>query len=153
MCEYETWALTLRQECRLRVFENRVLRRIFWPKRGEVTGVWRKLHNEKFNDLYSSPSISWGWPNRKEQDGWGIINWKCSVQRDTVADGPHFWKRFPNPVLILIFSVWTCTNPATIELTSDAWENLFFWWHFKINIFMQSSDIIVVNSVYVEIFM
>jgi hypothetical protein len=42
---------------RLRVFENRVLRRIFGPKRDEVTGVWRRLHNEELNDLYSSPKI------------------------------------------------------------------------------------------------
>jgi hypothetical protein len=49
----ETWSLTLREEHRLRVFENRVLRRIFGPKRDEVTGGWRKLHN----DLYSSPNI------------------------------------------------------------------------------------------------
>jgi hypothetical protein len=42
---------------RLRVFENRVLRKIFGPKRDEVTGEWRILHNEEFNDLYSSPNI------------------------------------------------------------------------------------------------
>jgi hypothetical protein len=53
----ETWSLTLREEHRLRVFENRVLRRIFGPKRDEVTGGWRKLHNEELRDLYSSPSI------------------------------------------------------------------------------------------------
>jgi hypothetical protein len=53
----ETWSLTLRDEHRLRVFENRVLRRIFGPKRDEVTGRWRKLHNEEFRDLYSLPSI------------------------------------------------------------------------------------------------
>jgi hypothetical protein len=52
-----TWSLTIREEQRLRVFENRVLRRIFGPKRDEVTGEWRKLHNEKLRDLYSSPSI------------------------------------------------------------------------------------------------
>jgi len=53
----ETWSLTLREECRLRVFENRVLRRIFGPKRDEVTGEWRKIHNEELNDLYCSPDI------------------------------------------------------------------------------------------------
>jgi hypothetical protein len=53
----ETWSLTLREEHRLGVFENRVLRRIFGPKRYEVTREWRKLHNEELHDLYSSPSI------------------------------------------------------------------------------------------------
>jgi hypothetical protein len=53
----ETWSLTLREEHRLRVFENRVLRRIFGPKRDEVTGEWRRLYNEELNDLYSSPNI------------------------------------------------------------------------------------------------
>jgi hypothetical protein len=47
----------LREERRLRVFENRVLRRIFGPKRDEVTGEWRKLHNDELNVLYSSPNI------------------------------------------------------------------------------------------------
>jgi hypothetical protein len=49
--ECETWSLTLREENRLRVFENRMLRRIFGPKRDEVTGEWRKLHNEELRDL------------------------------------------------------------------------------------------------------
>ena len=49
--------LTLREERRIRVFENRVLRRIFGPKRDEVTEEWRKLHNEELNDLYHSPNI------------------------------------------------------------------------------------------------
>jgi hypothetical protein len=53
----ETWSLILREEHILRVFENRVLRRIFGPKRDEVTGDWRKLHNEELHNLYSSPNI------------------------------------------------------------------------------------------------
>jgi hypothetical protein len=52
----ETWSLTLRDERRLRVFENRVLRRVFGLKRDEVTGEWRKLHNAELNDLYSLPN-------------------------------------------------------------------------------------------------
>ena len=53
----ETWSLTLREERRLRVFENRVLGRILGPKRDEVAGKWRKLHDEELNDLYCSPNI------------------------------------------------------------------------------------------------
>jgi len=53
----ETWSLTLREELRLRVYENRVLRRVFRSKRDEETGEWRKLHKEEINDLYSSPNI------------------------------------------------------------------------------------------------
>ena len=54
----ETWSLTLRDEGRLRVLENRVLRRVFGPKRDEVTGEWRKLHNEELSDPYP---ILCGW--------------------------------------------------------------------------------------------
>jgi hypothetical protein len=53
----ETWSLTLREEHRLRVFENRVLRGMFGPKGDEVTGEWRKLHNEEVHNLYSSSDI------------------------------------------------------------------------------------------------
>ena len=53
----ETWSLTLRDERKLSVYENMVLRRIIGPKRDEVTGEWRRLHNEELNDLYSSPNI------------------------------------------------------------------------------------------------
>jgi hypothetical protein len=53
----EIWSLTLREEQKLRVFENRVLRRMFGPKRDEATGDWRRLHNEELDGLYSSPNI------------------------------------------------------------------------------------------------
>ena len=53
----ETYSLTLREEKKLRFFENMVLKRIFGPRRDEVTGEWRRLHNEEQNDLYSSPNI------------------------------------------------------------------------------------------------
>jgi hypothetical protein len=53
----ETWSLTLREQRRLKVFENRLLRRIFGPKRDDVMGDWRKLHNEELHNLYSSPNI------------------------------------------------------------------------------------------------
>jgi len=94
----ETWWLTLREERKLRVFKNMVLRRIFVPRRDEVTGKWRRLYNEELNDLYSSPNSvrviksrrmrwaghvacvgvergvyrSW-WGNRRERDHWGDL--------------------------------------------------------------------------------
>ena len=55
----ETWSLTLREQGRLRVFENSVLRRICRPKRNKVTGEWRKLHNDELNELVSSPNFVW----------------------------------------------------------------------------------------------
>ena len=95
----ETWSLTLREERKLRVFENMVLRRIFGPRRDEVKGEWRRLYNEEQNDLYSSPIIvrviksrrmrwaglmarmgeegGWcigsSWGNRREGDHWGDL--------------------------------------------------------------------------------
>jgi hypothetical protein len=56
---YEIWCLTLKKQRRLKVFENRVLRRIFGPKRDEVTGEWRKLNNEELIDLCCLPAIVW----------------------------------------------------------------------------------------------
>jgi hypothetical protein len=61
----ETWSLTLREKRRLRVFENRLLRRVFGPKRDELTGEWRKLHNEELKDLYSLPNIVWAVKSRR----------------------------------------------------------------------------------------
>jgi hypothetical protein len=57
LCGCETWSLTQRKEHRLRVFENRVLRGLFAPKRSEITGEWRKLHSGELHNLYSSPDI------------------------------------------------------------------------------------------------
>jgi hypothetical protein len=57
LCGCGTWSLIVREECRLRVFKNGVLRRIFGPKRNEVTGEWRRLHNKELYALYSSPNI------------------------------------------------------------------------------------------------
>ena len=100
----ETWSLTLREERKLRVFENMVLRRTFGPGRDEVTGEWKRLHNEELNNLYFSTNIvrviksrrmrwaghlarvgeergcigSW-WGNRREGDHWGdLINKKIN---------------------------------------------------------------------------
>jgi hypothetical protein len=57
LCGCETWSLKLRKEGRLRIFENRVLRRIFGLERDEVTGEWRRLHNKELYAVYSSPNI------------------------------------------------------------------------------------------------
>jgi len=74
----ETWSLTMREECRLRVFENRVMRRVFGSKRDEVTGVWKKLHNE---ELYSLPNVvrvvksrrmRWAGPVARMGEGRGV---------------------------------------------------------------------------------
>jgi hypothetical protein len=58
LCSCETWLLTFKEACRLRVFENMVLERIFGSKRDEVTGWWRRLHNKELYALYSSPNIT-----------------------------------------------------------------------------------------------
>ena len=78
----ETWSMTLREEHRLRVFENRVLRRVFGPKRDEVTGEWRKLHNEQLSDLYSLPNIVRVVKSRK-------LRWAGYVARMGQGRGVH----------------------------------------------------------------
>jgi len=65
LCGCKTWSRTLREERKLRVFENMVLRGIFGTRRDEVTGKWRRLHNEELNDLYSSPNILWVLKSRR----------------------------------------------------------------------------------------
>ena len=67
------WSLTLRDERRLMVFENRVLRSIFGPKGDEVTGDWRKLHNEKLNDLSCSPNIIKVIKTRRIRWAWHVV--------------------------------------------------------------------------------
>jgi hypothetical protein len=67
----ETWSFTLREEHRLRVFENRVLRRIFGPKR-EEDGSWRKVHNDKLHNLYSSRRMRWAGHGSRMGEGRGV---------------------------------------------------------------------------------
>jgi hypothetical protein len=78
----ENWSLTLREERRLRVFENRLLKRVFGPKRDEVTGEWRKLHNEELNDLCSLPNIVWVVKSRR-------MRWAGHVARMGADRGVH----------------------------------------------------------------
>ena len=68
----ETWSRTLREECRLRVFENRILRRIFGPKRDE-NGEWRRLHNEVLHSLYRSSNIARVIKSRRLRGGAGHV--------------------------------------------------------------------------------
>ena len=67
-----TWSLTLREVRKLRLLENMVLRRIFGPRREEVTGEWRRLHNEGLNDLYSSPNIVRVIKSRRMRWAWHV---------------------------------------------------------------------------------
>jgi hypothetical protein len=94
---YETWSLTLREEHRLRVFENRMLRRIFGPKRDEMIGGWGKLRNEEIHNLYCSPIINrtinsrtMRWAAHVVRKGRGGMHtgfwWKCQKERDYEED-------------------------------------------------------------------
>jgi len=100
----ETWSLTLREVCsRLRVLENKVLRRIFGPKRDKGTGGWRKLHNEELNDLYSSPNIiraiksrRMRWAEHVAHIKKGAETYRISVERPEVKSplgrATHRWE-------------------------------------------------------------
>ena len=80
----ETWSLKLREERRLRVFENRVLRRVFGPKRDEVTGEWRKLRNEELSDLYLRERDHWRDPDVDERI---ILRWIFRKWEGVVGTG------------------------------------------------------------------
>jgi len=87
----ETWSLILREERKLSVFENMVLRRIFGPRRDEVTGEWRRLHKKKLNDLYCSPNIvrviksrrmRWAWHVERMGEERGCIGYWWGNRRE-----------------------------------------------------------------------
>jgi hypothetical protein len=85
----ETWSLTLREELRLRVFENRVLRRIFGPKRDEVAGEWRKMHSGELRNFYTSPDIIGQIKSRRMR--WGGM-WHAWERGETCTG---FWWESP----------------------------------------------------------
>jgi len=123
---WETWSLKLREERRLGVFENRVLRRIFGSKRDEVTGEWRKLHDEELNDLYCAPN-TFGVVKSKRMRWAGHIarrgSWEAYIgiwwgnlrERDNLGDPGVDVKR----ILKWIFRKWFCGGTDWIELTQD----------------------------------
>ena len=82
----ETWFITLREECRLRIFENRILRRIFGPKRDE-NKQWRRFHNEELHGLYRSPNV--------EEIDISTRNWVDSAQ------DRNYWRALVNAALNL----------------------------------------------------
>ena len=83
LCGCETWSLTLKEKRRLKVIENRVLRRIFGPKRDEVTGEWRRLHKEKPNDLNASLN---SWVIKSRRMRWAGHVARMGDRRDTLTE-------------------------------------------------------------------
>ena len=122
----ETWSLTLREEHRLRVFENRVLWRIFGPKTDGVTVEWRKLHNEELNDLYCSPNIvrviksrriRWAGHVARMGDRRGARRVLIGTprERDHLEDPGIDWRI----ILRWIFSMWDVGSWAGLDLAQD----------------------------------
>ena len=117
----ETWSLTLRDQRRLRVFENRVLRRICWPKRDEVTEEWRKLHNEELNDLYSSPNtvrvMKWAGHVARvgETRGYTGIWWGNLREREHLGD-PGVDGRIILRWFFMKWDVWVWTGSSWLRI-------------------------------------
>jgi hypothetical protein len=120
----ETWSLTLREEHRLRVFENRVLRRIFGPERAEVAGGWRKLHNEELCELYSSPSII-RIIKLKKIDEWAICHEWGKRGRHITLFSKVF--RYFSSVKCEVLTICTMKNTAIWDITLCAM--LHSRWH------------------------
>jgi hypothetical protein len=121
----ETWSPTRREQYRLSVFENRVLRRIFGPKRDEMKGEWRRLHNEELNDLYSSPNTIRIIKSRrvrlaghvarmgKQKGAYKILVWRPEGMRPLGRP----WRRWEDNIKIDLQEVGCCMD--WIELAHD----------------------------------
>ena len=90
--ECEAWSLTAREERKLRVFENMVLRRIFGPRRDEVTGEWRRLHNQELIGLYTSPNIVRVIKSRRMRSAWHVA--RMGLERGRIGSWWGYqWER------------------------------------------------------------
>jgi len=125
----ETWSVTLREERRLRVFGNRVLRGVFGAKRDEVTGEWRKLHYEELSDLYCSPNVVRGikwrrmrWAGYVARMGRGEVIWCINLrERDHLGD-PGVDGRI---ILTWIFRKWDVgvwTGSIWLRIGTGGWH-------------------------------